>query len=155
VALFEFSGNPRHLRAASGGRQLQVALEWLLLTRVATATGRASLLGIDPHVIPSSALVVVLTPLLAPTSAEMIAMLAQAGRVVVAVDTLGELAQRLLRGSQWTDLARRLWRMERDHTIGQLREVGVPVTTWAGAGSLDQVLRDMTRLAAAPRMAHR
>lgn len=155
VALFEFSGNPRHLRAASGGRQLQVALEWLLLTRVASATGRASLLGIDPHVIPSSALVVVLTPLLAPTSAEMIAMLAQAGRVVVAVDTLGELAQRLLRGSQWTDLARRLWRMERDHTIGQLREVGVPVTTWAGAGSLDQVLRDMTRLAAAPRMAHR
>ena len=34
--------------------------------------------------------------------------------------------------------------------IGQLREHGVPVVAWAGAGSLDQVLRDVARLAAAP-----
>ena len=34
--------------------------------------------------------------------------------------------------------------------IGQLREHGVPVVRWAGAGSLDQVLRDVARLATAP-----
>ena len=33
-----------------------------------------------------------------------------------------------------------------------LAEIGVPVVQWAGTGSLDQVLRDVTRLAAAPRV---
>jgi hypothetical protein len=41
--------------------------------------------------------------------------------------------------------------MERDNTIGQLREHGVPVVTWAGAGSLDLVLRDVARLASGPK----
>jgi hypothetical protein len=49
-------------------------------------------------------------------------------------------------------LAHRLWRLERANTIGQLREVGVPVTAWGGSGSLDEVLRDMQRMAAAPRI---
>jgi hypothetical protein len=90
--------------------------------------------------------------MLGPQSADMIAQLARAGRVVVAIDTLGDMALRPIVGSQWTNVARRLWRMERDNTIGQLREVGVPVTAWVGAGSLDQVLREMTRMAAAPRI---
>ena len=38
--------------------------------------------------------------------------------------------------------AGRLWRLERTNTLGQLREHGVPVVAWAGAGSLDQVLRE-------------
>jgi hypothetical protein len=45
--------------------------------------------------------------------------------------------------------------LERANTIGQLREHGVPVVTWAGAGSLDQVLRDVARLAVAPRVGMR
>jgi hypothetical protein len=32
-----------------------------------------------------------------------------------------------------------------------LRAHGVPVVAWAGAGSLDQVLRDVARMASAPR----
>lgn len=155
VALLEYSEHPRHLRAASGRHQLQAALEWLLHTRATGGSGDPPVFGIDPHLIPPSALVVVLTPMLSPQSAEMIATLARAGRVVVAVDTLGSLEARPLSGSQWTSLAQRLWRLERDNTIGQLREVGVPVTAWAGAGSLDQVLRDMTRMAAAPRIVRR
>jgi hypothetical protein len=49
-------------------------------------------------------------------------------------------------------VAHRLWWLERQNIIGQLREIGVPVVGWAGAGSLDQVLRDVTRMAAAPRV---
>jgi uncharacterized protein (DUF58 family) len=155
VALLEYSEHPRHLRAASGRCQVQAALEWLLHTRATGAAGDPPGFGIDPHLIPPSALVVVLTPMLSPQSAEMIATLARAGRVVVAVDTLGSLEARPVSGSQWTGLAQRLWRLERDNTIGALRKVGVPVTAWAGAGSLDRVLRDMTRMAAAPRIVRR
>jgi uncharacterized protein (DUF58 family) len=155
VALLEYSGNPRYLRAAGGRAQLQTVLEWLLHTRTGVGAADPPVFGIDPHLIPGSALVVVLTPMLAPQGAEMIATLARAGRVVVAVDTLGAVADRALQGSQWTAVAQRLWRLERLNTIGQLREVGVPVTPWRGAGSLDEVLRDMSRLAAAPRLARR
>jgi hypothetical protein len=103
--------------------------------------------------IPNSALVVVLTPLLGPSSAEMIATLARSGRAVVAVDTLGSLSRRAVPGTRsWGSAAHRLWRLERDNLIGRLREAGVPVTEWAGTGSLDQVLQDMARMAAAPRL---
>ena len=152
VDVLHEAGQPRVLRAAGGRRQLQAALEWLLRTRASAGAGDPPVFGIDPHLIPGSALVVVLTPMLGPQSADMIAQLARAGRVVVAIDTLGDMALRPIVGSQWTNVARRLWRMERDNTIGQLREVGVPVTAWVGAGSLDQVLREMTRMAAAPRI---
>ena len=152
VGLLEYSGHPRHLRAASGRRQLQSALEWLLRTRATAGSDDPPVFDLDPHLIPDSALVVVLTPLLSTQSAEMIATLARAGRVVVAVDTLGGLVDRAVVGSQWTMLARRLWHLERENTIGALREIGVPVTAWVGAGSLDQVLRDMTVMATAPRI---
>jgi uncharacterized protein (DUF58 family) len=152
VGLLEYSGHPRHLRAASGRRQLQTVLEWLLDARASEGAGNPLVFAIDPHLIPGPALVVVLTPLIAPESTEMIARLARAGRVVIAVDTLGNLAHRKADGSHWTALAQRLWLLERENTIGALREVGVPVAAWAGAGSLDDVLREMTRLAAAPRI---
>ena len=155
VALLEYSGQPA--LPAGGGRPGPVADRPGMAAAHAGRRRRGDppVFGIDPHLIPGSALVVVLTPMLAPQSAEMIATLARAGRVVVAVDTLGAVADRSLYGSQWTAVAQRLWRLERLNTIGQLREVGVPVTPWRGAGSLDEVLRDMSRLAAAPRLARR
>lgn len=107
-----------------------------------------------PQLLSSNALVVVFTPLVDGRSAKMLARLARSGRFVVAVDTLPPSATPPARG-QWTDVAHRLWRLDRDNTIGQLREHGVPVVTWAGAGSLDLVLRDVARLASAPRPALR
>jgi hypothetical protein len=107
-----------------------------------------------PQLLSSNALVVVFTPLVDGRSAKMLAGLARSGRFVVAVDTLPDSVAPPAR-SQWTDVAYRLWRLDRANTIGQLREHGVPVVTWAGAGSLDLVLRDVARLASAPRPALR
>ena len=74
----------------------------------------------------------------------MVARFARAGRFVVAVDTLPpDLA--VTPGTRLgSRLAMRLWRLERENTIGQLREHGVPVVAWAGAGSLDEVLRGVS-----------
>jgi hypothetical protein len=66
------------------------------------------------------------------------------------VDTLPDGAKPPRR-SEWTDVAWRVWRLEREVDIGRLAELGVPVVTWSGAGSLDDVLRDVSRAASAPR----
>jgi uncharacterized protein (DUF58 family) len=155
VSLWEYSGAPRHLRAASGRRQLNAVHEWLLQTRGLEGAADPPVFGIGPHEIPAAALVVVLTPLLARQSVETIATLSRAGRVVVAVDTLGAVARQPVVGSRWSTVAADVWRLERDNIIGQLREAGVPVTEWAGHGTLDEVLHDLTRMAAAPKLAVR
>ena len=92
----------------------------------------------------------VLTPLVHPRAADMLAQLTRSGRFTVAVDTFPPDATPPA-SSQWTPLATRLWRVERENVLGRLREHGVPVVSWAGAGSLDLVLRDVARMASAPR----
>ncbi|MEU8237802.1 DUF58 domain-containing protein [Actinoplanes missouriensis] len=146
VSLLEYGASGRRLRAASGRRQYLTVLEWLLDVR-ADPVDESLLL---PHHISSSALVVVLTPLVDPRAADMLAQLTQSGRYTVAVDTLPKDATPPVR-NQWTPAASRLWRIERENVLGRLREHGVPVVQWAGAGSLDLVLRDVARIASAPR----
>jgi hypothetical protein len=104
--------------------------------------------------IPSHALVIVFSPLLDQRTVAMLARMARSGRVVIAVDTLGSTEIRLS-GTVWMPVAQRLWTLERANLVGQLREHGVPVVTWAGAGSLDAVLRDVAHLATAPRVGAR
>src|SRR4051812_44930253 len=150
VSLLEYGAAARRLRPATGRRQYLTVLEWLLDVRadVADQTPDNHVFGVQ-HVSPD-ALVVVLTPLVDPRSADMLAGLTQSGRYTVAVDTLPAGLVPPQR-SQWTPLATRVWRIERENVLGRLREHGVPVVTWAGAGSLDLVLRDVARLASAPR----
>jgi len=150
VSLLEYGGSGRRLRPASGRRQYLTVLEWLLEVR-ATAHPVESNDVLGQHWISSNALVVVFTPLMHPQSAGMLAQLARSGRFVVAVDTLPKALTPARRGP-WTEAAYRIWRLEREVAIGQLREHGVPVVGWAGAGSLDLVLRDVSRLATAPRV---
>ncbi|GAA2880741.1 hypothetical protein Acy02nite_20580 [Actinoplanes cyaneus] len=149
VSLLEYGATARRLRAASGRRQYLTVLEWLLDVR-ADPVEEDYEPALGAHHISTSALVVVLTPLVDPRAADMLAQLTQAGRFVVAVDTLPEETAPPVR-NQWTPFATRLWRIERENVLGRLREHGVPVVTWAGAGSLDLVLRDVARMAAAPR----
>ncbi|RKR90243.1 uncharacterized protein (DUF58 family) [Micromonospora pisi] len=150
VSLLEYGPAARRLRPATGRRQYLIALEWLLDVTAANSEHEPYDQVFGPQVLSSNALVVVLTPLVDTRSAAMLARLVRSGRFVVAVDTLPELTAPPRRG-QWTEVAHRLWRLDRENTIGQLREHGVPVVPWAGAGSLDLVLRDVARLASAPR----
>ncbi|HEX5595857.1 MAG TPA: DUF58 domain-containing protein [Micromonosporaceae bacterium] len=150
VSLLEYGPAARRLRPATGRRQYLTLLEWLLDVRVEASRYEPYDQVFGRHLLSSNALVVVLTPLIDERSAAMLARLARSGRFVVAVDTLPDTAAPAARDA-WADVAYRLWRLERDNIIGQLREHGVPVVRWAGAGSLDLVLRDITRLASAPK----
>jgi uncharacterized protein (DUF58 family) len=146
VSLLEYGSGARRLRPATGRRQYLTVLEWLLDVRPDPVEADQYDNVFGAHHVSSDALVVVLTPLVDPRSADMLAQLTRSGRYTVAVDTLPEDATGKAR-----DVATRLWRIERDNVLGRLREHGVPVVAWAGAGSLDLVLRDVSRLASAPR----
>ncbi|WP_438872191.1 DUF58 domain-containing protein [Paractinoplanes rishiriensis] len=152
VSLLEYGAAARRLRPATGRRQYVLILEWLLDVRPDPVEldedDYENVFGV--HHVSSDALVMVLTPLVDPRSADMLAQLTRSGRYVVAVDTLPPGAAPVNR-SHWTPLATRLWRIERENVLGRLREHGVPVVAWAGAGSLDLVLRDVARLASVPR----
>ncbi|MDG4793278.1 DUF58 domain-containing protein [Micromonospora sp. WMMD1082] len=151
VALLEYGPSARRLRPATGRRQYLTVLEWLLDVKAQSSPHEPYDQVFGPQLLSADALVVVLTPLLQERSAQMLARLARSGRFVVAVDTLpADLSPPKDRG--WAEVAYRLWRLDRDTMIAQLREHGVPVVPWAGAGSLDQVLRDVARLATAPRV---
>jgi uncharacterized protein (DUF58 family) len=151
VSLLEYGPGARRLRPASGRRQYLTVLEWLLDVRAMASTHEPYEIVFGQHVLSSNALVVVLTPLLDTRSAGMLARLARSGRVVVAVDTLSRGLTVVQRGP-WTPAAHQIWRLERSILVDQLREHGVPVVAWAGAGSLDLVLRDVSRMAMAPRV---
>jgi uncharacterized protein (DUF58 family) len=150
VALLEYSSRARRLRAAGGRRQFLAVLEWLLDVEVRIGGYEPSPNAFGPHTVSPNALVVVLTPLLDTRAAAMVARFARAGRFVVALDTLPPELPLPVRGD-WATAAGRLWKLERDNTIGLLREHGVPVVAWAGAGSLDDVLRQVARTAGAPK----
>jgi uncharacterized protein (DUF58 family) len=151
VALVEYGSRLRRLPAGTGRKHYLAALEWLVGVdrsplgflpgdRLLTAALR-----------PPTALVIMLTPLLDHDSANLLAILARAGRSLVTVDTLPAHGVPPIR-SMWTPAALRLWRLERDNIIGRLRGVGVPVEPWRGAGSLDLMLRHVYRLSAGSRV---
>ncbi|MBM7784302.1 DUF58 domain-containing protein [Tenggerimyces flavus] len=147
LMVIEYGGRGRAMRPGSGRRHYLATLEWLLATTSGERSYGPAEGGFGRFRIPPSALLVVLTPLLDARSVDMLARQVRGGRSIVAVDTLPEDARPAMSG-RWSDAAYRLWRMERQNTIGQLLEHGVPTVTWAGAGSLDHVLRDVSRVAA-------
>jgi uncharacterized protein (DUF58 family) len=100
---------------------------------------------------PRRTLIVAFTPLAGEPVFDVLAALARSGAAVVAVDTLPDHARPEWNG-RWTDLAFRLWQLERGVSIGRLGELGVPVVPWRGTGSLDHVLREVSQAARAPRL---
>jgi uncharacterized protein (DUF58 family) len=168
VAMIEYSWQGRRLRGSSGHRAYLTTLEWLLATVPSSEVEEPPPSIIGAHSISPNALIVVLTPMIDAKSVAMVARFARVGRFVLAVDTMppellasldGVRSGRRLTASplspwltqgDFTPSAARLWRLERENTIASLREHGVPVVSWGGAGSLDEVLRQVSRMASAP-----
>jgi uncharacterized protein (DUF58 family) len=138
------------LPAAAGQSHLRRLLfELALIEAGARRDSRPRRLGIDP-----GAVVVVLTPLLSPAVLEHVVTLVRRHLTVLVVDTLpDDIVVQAPRDAE--SLAWRVCLLERDAEIRRLGAQGVPVAPWRGPGSLDAILRDVRRSAAAPRLAVR
>jgi uncharacterized protein (DUF58 family) len=157
VGLLDLGRVDRRVRSANGQAHLITLLDVLLDARelgrqAASEPFRGRLATELPRLLPRRALVITLTPLAGEAIFELLGTLGRGGTAVVVVDTLPDTARPQLQ-SPWTELAFRLWRLERDVGIGRLASLGVPVVPWIGAGSLDAVLHDVSQAARAPRLA--
>lgn len=119
------------LRAAGGRQQLTRLLDALLDIKPPLVVGADPEL-LDPPGLDPRALVVMLSPLVGTAVFDRPAGLRRGGHPLVVVDTLpagaappGE--------SEWTGLAMRVWRLQRDTRVHRLAELGVPVVGWRGA----------------------
>ncbi len=89
-------------------------------------------------------LVVMVSALVSPDAVTQAAVLARSGLSVVVVDTLDERIQPQ-DDEALALLAWRLRMLERDAEIRGVQARGVPVVPWRGPGSLDAVLRELSR----------
>jgi len=163
VGLLDLGQRYRPVPARSGRAHLVRLLDVLLDARglahrlwsgehVAARSGGLLPAAELPALAAADALVVLLSPLSSPASLAAVAALSRAGRSVVVVDTL-PAGVRAGPGGEYRELAFRLWRLRREADLRRVGELGVPVVPWCGAGSLDHVLRDVSRAARAPRVA--
>lgn len=145
-------GQPMRRVPAGAGRAHLVRILDVLLDARGDRTHDEARTALAMADLPADGLVVVLSPLVGDEAFGAVARLARGGRPVVVVDTVPPDA-RPDEYDSWTLLAWRLWRLDRQNGIGRLAELGVPVVPWRGSGSLDEVLRDVTRATRAPRIA--
>ncbi|HEX2145058.1 MAG TPA: DUF58 domain-containing protein [Glycomyces sp.] len=144
VACVEFGARGRRMRAGAGRRHAAATLRWL-----ASVDLPADPLPPSPELLRRQlggqrSLNVVFTPLLTDRSVTLVASLARAGRPVLCVDTLPPHVAPPMR-THWTPYAERLWRLSRDNTVMELRDLGVAVEPWQGSASLDNVLAQLNR----------
>ncbi|HEY9389312.1 MAG TPA: DUF58 domain-containing protein, partial [Mycobacteriales bacterium] len=151
VSLLDLGQPMRRVPSGAGRAHLVRLLDVLLDVRADRQTDDVGI-ALATADLPLGGLVVVLSPLLGDQAFGTVARLARGGRPVVVVDTLPPDAGPDQYGP-WTLLAWRLWRLDRENGVGRLAEMGVPVVPWRGSGSLDEVLRDVSRAARAPRVA--
>jgi uncharacterized protein (DUF58 family) len=151
VAMEEYGGRRRSLRAGAGRRHADRVREWLMdVRRPIDGVALDDEMWLVSGAV-SRRLVIVLSPLLDDGVATRLATLRARGSSVVAVDAL-PAGVRPPANDAIEEVARRLWILDREMLIARLGELGVPTVSWMGEGSLDAILGALVRIAAAPRV---
>ncbi len=151
------------VRPGTGPRQMRVLIDVLSRADRSVADNRPMR---RVATVRSGTLAVVCSPLLTDQAVGQIGSLRSLGADVVVIDTLPpslgaledlERARRAQRGRDrraaeyWAE-AWTIRRLQRERTLRELREAGVPVTAWEGPVSLAPVLLSLARMGSAPRM---
>ena len=150
------STRAEHVRASTGQRHLRQMLA--TLARVLPG-GAVAVQAADPRMrVDPGALVCICSPLIASTTMERAADLVRRGLSLVVIDTLPDTVSHLPDDEAVDPAVSLAWRirlLQRDAEVRAVATLGVPVVPWRGPGSLDQVLRQVSRRARAPRLAAR
>jgi uncharacterized protein (DUF58 family) len=146
VGLIEYGGQLRWVRPGSGRAQFQHLADTLLDASVVFTYVTRDVDLIPRRILPPQALVVALSPLLDARFVRAATDLAARGfdLVVIAVSPVGP-ARAALPPGRVTDVAARLWALERRAALDDLRRRGLTVADWDGVTALDAVLATLRR----------
>ena len=152
VSLRTFGSSMTHpVRPGTGRVQLRRILEALARVTpgkssrmVSRSSGGRTMPRFDAQ------LVVMLSPLIAPDALDLAVELGRQGVAVIIVDTLPDHVTQ--DDDQYVALAWRIRLLERRRELRMVMAAGIPVVEWRGPGSLDQVIRDVSRRTSGPRM---
>jgi uncharacterized protein (DUF58 family) len=146
VGLIEYGGLIHWVRPGSGRVQYERLADALLRASVVFTYVAKDLALVPPRVLPSQALVIALTPLLDPRFASAAVDLAARGFdvVILVVSPVG-VTRAALAPSPTTDLACRLWSLERRAQLDELRRRGLPVLEWNPPEPLEGALAGFAR----------
>jgi uncharacterized protein (DUF58 family) len=154
VALRAVGRGGEQVGYGTGARHLRRIQDGLATLRVGDLPDADTLsLGVT-----GGAVVLVLSPMLAPSVGTIAASLTRRGVSVLVVDTLppdavpavGEGVDPAVAGLAW-----RMRLLERSVVLDRLARLGCPVVAWRGPGTLDDVLRRLARRAQQPRVVTR
>ena len=146
VGLVELGGQLRWIRPTSGRSHLESVLQALLPADVMFTYVVRHLDVVPPRILPPRALVVAISPLLDVRFGNALKDLAarRFDIVVLAISPV-ELTRRALGSSPVTDLACRLWAVERRVMVEDLRGTGLTILEWEPEASLERALADVGR----------
>jgi len=148
VSVVDLGQRVRRVPAGTGRGHLRRILDVLVAATPGEVRGGARRRIRPPR---HGDLVVVLSPVTGTVAASQVAVLVAQGHTVILIDTLPtDIVAQSETG--WAALAWRLRLLERQVELDQLMDLGVPVVAWRGSGSLDDVLRRVSRLSSAPRV---
>lgn len=141
VGLIEYGGILRQVRPGAGRAHWERLLDTLARSSVVFTYVARDLEVIPPRVLPPQALVVALSPLLDARFLKAAMDLAARGfdLVLVAVSPIAA-ARALVAGGPVTDLAARLWALERRAYLDELRRGGLTIIDWDGVEPLEAAL---------------
>jgi uncharacterized protein (DUF58 family) len=147
VGLMEFGGRIRWTRPAAGHRQYETILGALAKVSIDPTEFLQDLTMLSGAMMPHHALIIALTPLVDERFARAVGRLADQGRdVVVLAICSDEISEKLLSGRRTVrPLARRLWALEREDRLRELRAHGVRAVNWSPALPIEAALQAVRR----------
>jgi uncharacterized protein (DUF58 family) len=146
VGLIEFGGHLRSIKPATGLRQAEALIEGLLPAAAHFTYVVPRLDRLPPRILPPEALIIAVSPLLDDRFIAAVIDLAARGFdvIVVAVSPI-ELTRRGLGGSWLDEMGCRLWRMEWQDKINELRQQGPVILEWQPETPLDVAIAPLAR----------
>lgn len=154
VGVVGFGGVVRWLTAGTGHTQHYRITEHLIGVEAVLTHADKAVTLLPRTSLPPGALVVALSPLLDERAIAALVQISRRGHGVLVVDTApADVLPPADRRE--VALAQRLFLLGRESLIARMGQAGVPVVRWTGAGSLDLVLRELSRLHARPKVVRR
>jgi uncharacterized protein (DUF58 family) len=146
VGLMEFGGLLRWTKPGAGPGQYRNILHSLTRVAIAPSVFLQDLAALPETMLPRHALIIALTPLQDSSFDRAVVRLADQGRdtVLIALRT-DELSQAYLPRRAADPMLRRLWLLEREERLRELRGHGVRAVHWSPSMPIETALRAVSR----------